>query len=205
MRVYIWGESERYRNYRRAVEAAGGVVQFYGDPEKCGALLLPGGGDLEPWRYGQANTASHGLEPARDTAELELLDRFLTRKKPVLGICRGIQTINVFFGGTLAQDWPGHSAVSGADRYHRVRTIASPLREICGDKCIVNSAHHQILDRVGAGLRVVQWAPDGVPEAVCHAALPVWGVQWHPERLEAAVGMALMRAFLSQEEKNVKK
>ena len=98
MRVYIWGESERYRNYRRAVEAAGGVVQFYGDPEKCGALLLPGGGDLEPWRYGQANTASHGLEPARDTAELELLDRFLTRKKPDLGICRGIQTINAFLG-----------------------------------------------------------------------------------------------------------
>ena len=75
MRVYIWGESERYRNYRRAVEAAGGVVQFYGDPEKCGALLLPGGGDLEPWRYGQANTASRGLEPARDTAELETLRR----------------------------------------------------------------------------------------------------------------------------------
>ena len=198
MRVYIWGEPERYRNYRRAVEVAGGTVQFRGDPAKCGALLLPGGGDLEPWRYGQANTASRDLEPDRDMAELELLDRFLAWKRPVLGICRGIQTINVYFGGTLVQDWPGHSAVAGADRYHSVCTAASPLWDICGDRCIVNSAHHQILDRIGTGLRVIQWAPDGVPEAVCHETLSVWGVQWHPERLGGLVGEALLRAFLSQ-------
>ena len=198
MRVYIWGEPERYGNYRRAVEAAGESVQFCGDPAECGALLLPGGGDVEPWRYGQPNTASRGLEPDRDAAELELLDRFLAWKRPVLGICRGIQIINVYFGGTLVQDWPGHSAVSGTDRYHGVCTVASPLRYICGDRCIVNSAHHQILDRIGAGLRVIQWALDGVPEAVCHKALPLWGVQWHPERLDDPVGGALLRAFLSQ-------
>ena len=198
MRVYIWGEPERYGNYQRAVEAAGGTVQFRGDPAKCGALLLPGGGDLEPWRYGQANTASRGLEPERDAGELELLDRFLTWKRPVLGICRGIQTVNVYFGGTLVQDWPGHSAVSGADRYHIVCAATSPIREICGDRCVVNSAHHQILDRIGTGLQVVQWAPDGAAEAVCHKVLPIWGVQWHPERLPGAVGTVLFRAFLSQ-------
>lgn len=198
MRVYIWGEPERYGNYQRLVEAAGGTVQFHGEPAECGALLLPGGGDMEPWRYGQANTASRELEPDRDTKELELIDRFLAWKKPVLGICRGVQTINVYFGGTLVQDWPGHCAVLGADRYHRARSAPSILTTACGDRCIVNSAHHQILDRIGAGLRVVQWAADGAPEAVCHEKFPVWGVQWHPERLEEPVGEALMRTFLSQ-------
>ena len=197
MRIYIWGAAERYGNYRRAVEITGGTVQFCGEPAGCDGLLLPGGGDLEPWRYGQANTASCGLEPDRDAAELELIDWFCTWKKPILGICRGIQTINVYFGGTLLQDVPGHSAVSGRDRYHSVRCIPSPLTRACGEQCIVNSAHHQVLDRVGTGLQPVQWAPDGVVEAVCHESLPVWGVQWHPERLAGVNGKALLAAFLN--------
>ena len=68
MTIYIWGNASRYENYQRAVELAGDQVQFGGDPEGCAALLLPGGGDLEPWRYGQKNTASRGLEPLRDAA-----------------------------------------------------------------------------------------------------------------------------------------
>ncbi|MDO4314727.1 MAG: gamma-glutamyl-gamma-aminobutyrate hydrolase family protein [Oscillospiraceae bacterium] len=196
--VYIWGGPERYKNYRRAVEAAGGRVRFGGSAAGCGALLLPGGGDMEPWRYGQANTGSRGLEPARDRAELLLLERFTAAKKPVLGICRGLQTINVFFGGTLVQDLPGHSAVGGIDRLHSVRTAPSPLRELYGERCVVNSAHHQAADRLGSGLRAVQWAPDGTVEALCHQSLPVWGVQWHPERIgDVLDGGRLFRAFLS--------
>ena len=181
--VYIWGEATRYENYRRAVEAAGGTVRFGGTPEGCDALLLPGGGDMEPWRYGQSNTASRGLEPERDTAELMLLERFTAAGKPVLGICRGIQVINVFFGRTLCQDLPGHSAVDGHDSFHTVRTARSPLLAVCGPLCRVNSAHHQAADAPGRGLRAVQWAEDGAVEAVCHDCLPVWGVQWHPERI----------------------
>ena len=195
--VYIWGEAERYENYRRAVEAAGGTVRFGGTPEGCDALLLPGGGDMEPWRYGQSNTASRGLEPERDTAELMLLERFTAAGKPVLGICRGIQVINVFFGGTLCQDLPGHSAVDGHDSFHTVRTARSPLLAVCGPLCRVNSAHHQAADAPGRGLRAVQWAEDGAVEAVCHDCLPVWGVQWHPERLSGELGGRLLRAFLA--------
>lgn len=199
--VYIWGEAERFANYRRAVGLAGGLAVFgresRGQGRAWDALLLPGGGDLEPWRYGQENTASRGLEPERDRAELELLAEFTAAGKPVLGICRGLQAINVFFGGTLVQDIPGHSAVDGADRLHRVRTAASPLRAICGAEALVNSAHHQAADRLGSGLRAVQWAGDGVAEALCHDLLPVWAVQWHPERLEASgAGRRLMEAFL---------
>ena len=195
--VYIWGEATRYENYRRAVEAAGGTVRFGGTPEGCDALLLPGGGDMEPWRYGQSNTASRGLEPERDTAELMLLERFTAAGKPVLGICRGIQVSNVFFVGTLCQDLPGHSAVDGHDSFHTVRTARSPLLAVCGPLCRVNSAHHQAADAPGRGLRAVQWAEDGAVEAVCHDCLPVWGVQWHPERLPGELGGRLLRAFLA--------
>ena len=198
MRIFIWGAPRSYGNYARAIAAGGG--ELVGSPEaadRCGGLLLPGGGDLEPWRYGQANRASRSLDPERDAGELALLDRFTARGKPVLGICRGLQVINVFFGGTLCQDLPGHSTVAGIDRLHTVRTAPGPLRRLYGERCIVNSAHHQAADRLGSGLRAVQWTPDGTVEALCHATLPVWAVQWHPERLSGVTdGVKLIRAFL---------
>lgn len=197
--VYIWGEPESFANYRRAVEAAGGRAFFGGGIHgraACDALILPGGGDLEPWRYGQKNTASRNLEPERDEAELQLLEKYTAAGKPVLGICRGLQTINVFFGGTLAQDIPGHSAINGADRVHPVRAVPSPLPPLCGGE--VNSAHHQAADRLGSGLQAVQWGMDGVVEALCHQRLPVWAVQWHPERLAVSdAGRQLFKAFLA--------
>ena len=199
--VYIWGEPERFASYRRWVESAGGRAVFgresRGTAAAWDALLLPGGGDLEPWRYGQENTASRGLEPERDQAELALLQEFTAAGKPVLGVCRGLQTINVFFGGTLAQDIPGHGALDGRDRLHNVRTAPSFLRALCGESLTVNSAHHQAADRLGSGLRAVQWAGDGVAEALCHRRLPVWAVQWHPERLgDLRLGRRLLGAFL---------
>lgn len=199
--VYIWGGPERFANYRRWVEAAGARAVFgaaaAGQAQLWDALLLPGGGDLEPWRYGQENAASRDLEPERDEAELYLIQSFTDAKKPVLGVCRGLQTVNVFFGGTLVQDVPGHGALEGGDRMHGVRTAPSPLRPLCGERAAVNSAHHQAADRLGAGLLAVQWAEDGVVEALCHRRLPVWGVQWHPERLgDRALGRRLLGAFL---------
>lgn len=204
-RIYIWGTEQEYSNYTEAITAVGGQACFAGDIEACGALLLPGGGDLEPWRYGQRNTASRNLEPNRDGMELSLLDHFTAAGKPILGICRGMQTINVFFGGTLHQDVPGHSAADGIDRLHRVRTLPSPLSALYGTECVVNSAHHQAVDRLGSGLRGIQWTEDGVLEAICHRAMPVWAVQWHPERLRgrfakrgAADGETLFAWFLEQ-------
>ena len=198
--VYIWGTPGRFANYRRWAASAGGRAVFgaksEGQAALWDALLLPGGGDLEPWRYGRENTASRSLEPERDEAELRLLQDFTAAGKPVLGVCRGLQVINVFFGGTLAQDIPGHGALEGRDRLHAVRTAPSALLPFLGEKALVNSAHHQAADRLGTGLRAVQWAADGVVEALCHRRLPVWGVQWHPERLSPA-GRDLLGAFLA--------
>lgn len=201
--VYIWGGPERFANYRRWVASAGGRAVFgdavRGQAGRWDALLLPGGGDLEPWRYGQRNAASRNLEPGRDEAELRLLQDFTAAGKPVLGVCRGLQVINVFFGGTLAQDVPGHGAWKEGDRLHAVRTAPSPLRELCGEAAAVNSAHHQAADRLGSGLQAVQWAEDGVVEALRHRRLPVWAVQWHPERLgNRALGRRLLEAFLEE-------
>ncbi|MEI3346890.1 MAG: gamma-glutamyl-gamma-aminobutyrate hydrolase family protein [Dysosmobacter sp.] len=162
----------------------------------CSALLLPGGGDLEPWRYGQKNTASQGLEPERDCAEFELIERYLSLRRPILGICRGMQVLNVFFGGTLLQDLPGHSQIQGQDRFHFIQTFPSPFAQLYPSLSIVNSAHHQAVDRPGSGLQVVQIALDGTPEALTHQHHDVWGVQWHPERL-GPNGLRLFHAFLS--------
>ncbi|WP_300636674.1 gamma-glutamyl-gamma-aminobutyrate hydrolase family protein [uncultured Oscillibacter sp.] len=199
--VYIWGSAEQYPRYRAWVESAGGRAVFGDASQGPGALwdalLLPGGGDLEPWRYGQGNAASRGLEPERDEAEFQLLQEFTAAGKPVLGVCRGLQAINVFFGGTLVQDIPGHGAWEDGDRVHGVRTAPSPLGALCGGSLAVNSAHHQAADRLGGGLQAVQWAGDGVVEALCHRRLPVWAVQWHPERLrDRSLGRRLMGAFL---------
>jgi len=200
-RIYIWGDAKRFANYRRWAASAGGRAVFgresAGQAEIWDALLLPGGGDLEPWRYGQEDTASRGLEPERDAAELRLLEAFTAAGKPVLGVCRGLQVINVFFGGTLVQDIPGHNAVDGVDRLHSVRTAPSPFRALWGERSLVNSAHHQAADRLGSGLQAVQWAEDGVAEALIHQRFPVWAVQWHPERLgDPGPGQWLMGAFL---------
>lgn len=201
--LMILGDPDRYRNYQAAVTAAGGKICFSANPAPaggCHGLLLPGGGDLEPWRYGQDNTASRDLEPERDALELALMERFTAAGKPILGICRGMQTINVFFGGTLCQEVPGHSALGKIDRLHTVHTAASPLDALYGRCAVVNSAHHQAADRLGSGLRAVQWTADGVAEALCHETLPVWAVQWHPERLRGAGradGQRLFQAFLA--------
>ena len=200
MQVCIPGDAETYRNYGAAVRLAGGVPCFHSAPDACDCLLLPGGGDLEPWRYGQENVASQGLDPARDALEWELLEYFTSRELPVLGVCRGMQTINVFFGGNLIQDWPGHSAVNGADQFHAVTAIPSLLQTLYGSRCTVNSSHHQVVGQLGYGLDALQWADDGAVEALRHRTLPVWGVQWHPERMPEGTGtdgLLLYRAFLS--------
>lgn len=209
-KIYVYGDADTFRNYKCALEAAGGLPCFGTRPEACDALLLPGGGDMEPWRYGQENIACRNLEPERDAAELELLSLFVGWKKPILGICRGMQTINVFFGGTLVQDIPGHAQFQGIDRLHGVHAVdlsdpADFTQKLYGGNCFVNSSHHQCVGRLGTGLCVSQRAPDGTVEAFYHKSLPIWGVQWHPERLvdplskQAIVdGEALYRFFIKE-------
>lgn len=196
MRIYLDGNPEIYRNYKQAVERAGGTLQFGGEPRSCDALLLPGGGDLEPWRYGRKNEGSENLDPQRDNTELGLLELFVRMRKAVFGICRGLQVINVYFGGTLIQNLDGHSAENGVDRLHLIHTTDPALQKLCGETAVVNSAHHQAIERTGAGLQIVQRAADGTIEAIRHESLPILALQWHPERLRTPVGENVFQWFV---------
>ena len=206
--ILIPGRKESFANYSSAVEAVGGQVVFSEEPARLPSfdgLLLPGGGDVEPWRYGMENTASRDMDSRRDALEFAVLERSLTAGVPILGICRGAQVINAALGGTLQQDLPGHSRAEGADRLHHAWGVPSFLTELYGSSVIVNSAHHQAVELPADQLRPVQWAPDGTVEAMEHECLPVWCVQWHPERLcgsfakrGAADGDLLFQAFLKR-------
>jgi putative glutamine amidotransferase len=152
-------------------------------------IVLSGGGDLAPERYGQPNTASEEISPARDETEYRLLALAVERRLPVFGICRGIQVLNVFFGGGLIQDIPAqlHSPISHDGEATHPVTIVDPRLERVVERgeLHVNSYHHQgvTADLLAPDLEVFAICEaDGVIEGVLHRTLPVIGVQWHPER-----------------------
>ena len=192
--------------YANAVLAAGGVAVVL--PPQVGnvdalfdvvdGLLLSGGGDVEPWRYGagQVHETTYGLSPERDEFELQLVAAAIDRDVPLLGICRGMQVLNVALDGTLIQDVASEHDAAVPVRHrqqddgltpdevgHPV-TVGDPtLRRLFPEEAVgVNSFHHQAIDRLAAGLAPAAYAPDGIIEAV---VLPtrglVLGVQWHPE------------------------
>lgn len=146
---------------------------------RCDGLLLSGGGDLHPARYGQrVQSGLHlSIDPVRDEEEQALFQAFFSRGKPILGICRGAQAINVFLGGTLRQHIEGHSGCC-----HRVRCVPR-LAALVGVAPTVNSYHHQAVDAIAPSLHAAAWADDGTVEAVMHGSAPILGIQWHPERM----------------------
>ncbi|MDR2990842.1 MAG: gamma-glutamyl-gamma-aminobutyrate hydrolase family protein [Burkholderiaceae bacterium] len=163
--------------------------------DQLDGLVLQGGVDIHPNRYGQQPWqpgADAACDPVRDAYELELLGGFIHADKPVLGICRGAQLINVHFGGTLVQDipsqWPDALAHYDPQRYDHLTHDVCPepgslLEHIYGGALRrVVSIHHQCVQRLGNGLTIEAFSPDGVPEAIRHRGYRfVVGVQWHPE------------------------
>lgn len=189
--------------YVAAVEEAGGIaVTLPAQPKAVpelivalDALILTGGGDVDPVHYGQPlHTATRSIDPDRDRFELDLTRMAVERGLPLLGICRGIQVLNVALGGTLIQDVPDqvpaalvHQTPEDAPiATHHVRlqpdSHSAALIQ-CAD-LLTNSAHHQAIQSLAPALRAVGWSQDGVVEAVesMDEAFVV-GVQWHPELL----------------------
>lgn len=145
-------------------------------------LVLAGGGDLHPSRYGQTmDREDLLLDPIRDAEEEALFHAFYARAKPILGICRGVQLINVFLGGTLHQHLDAHSNCC-----HPV-TLSPPLAQILPGCTTVNSYHHQAVDQIAPVLTAAAYAPDNTVEALVHPSAPILGVQWHPERMVPSV------------------
>ncbi len=183
--LFLYGKAEDYPNYVNAVEQLGAKILATTDEHRaaeCDGLLLPGGGDVRSTLYGQENNGSHQPNDERDNGEFRVIARFLALERPILGICRGMQILNIVFGGTLHQDILGHSQVDGKDHVHLSRTDDPLLKNLYGAEFFINSAHHQAVDQLGVGLKAIQWSKDGYIEAMRHESRPVWGVQWHPER-----------------------
>lgn len=170
-------------------------------------LVLPGGGDIDPGRYGQSRSPElYDVNPPQDDLDFRIASAAVAQEMPILGICRGMQILNCLFGGTLHQDLQPtvttHRIMS-ADvaewSWHRVALRSgSPLALASGTEgpCIA-SAHHQGIHRLGAGLILEGAAPDGLPEAFSTTNGLIWAVQWHPEAEGTApsVQLAPFRLF----------
>ncbi len=182
-----------YADYARGVLAAGGLpvnlpldvdpAEFAG---RLDGIVLSGGADVWPERYGaEPAPTADPAETERDAFELSLLDAAVASAIPVLGICRGLQLINVQAGGTLHQDIPEHARYDQAPEAtaHPITIVpGSQIAGLYGNEHHVNSLHHQTVDRLGSGLRVTA-EHEGTVEGLEHESLPILAVQWHPEML----------------------
>ena len=170
------------------------------------ALVLCGGCDVHPRFYGEEVNGSVNMEPQRDEAEYALIRAFLAAGKPIFGICRGCQLLNVYFGGTLYQDLPSQIPGCGQHRmeapFHRAchQCIPEAGTPMADWGCFgINSHHHQAIKDIAPGYMTMGKAEDGVIEAIFDPAHPFrWGVQWHPERIWdiGDTSAAVFRAFI---------
>ena len=196
-KIYVYGSRDKLENYANALEGSGLEGLFSLDisqAEECDGLLLPGGGDIDPARYGQLPAGSEAPDLQRDAAELELVSRFLAWGKPILGICRGVQLLNVALGGNLIQDLPTVSYHRrDPERGDRVHTVSAGegtfLSSLYGREFAVNSAHHQALGRLAPDLNLAAVSvDDGVPEAGACPEKRIYGVQWRQPHLPVFPG-----------------
>lgn len=198
--------------YETAVEKAGGeALSFHcPDPElDFDGLILAGGGDVDPAEILEENHGSFDIDIPRDKAELALVSRCVYENKPILGICRGHQVVNIALGGNIYQDLPPklrdiHAQdAQGNNPSHPIRLgMATMLSDLYGPEMEVNSSHHQAVYKFGQGLYATAWDEIGLVEAMQHGSLPIWTVQFHPEQMlgegEAFDGQKIFDFFLDQ-------
>lgn len=213
-------DCSKFANYERWIQSTEGFDVIRLNPKasnldelnRCDAVVLSGGEDVHPRRYKREDylTLCDDIDEVRDDFEWRVLDYTQTHGLPLLGICRGLQVANVYFGGTLIPHLPAfakfdHSRTESGDKYHQVAVDPNSfLKNIIGGTAgEVNSAHHQSAARIGTGLVCNALSPDGVVEGLerqdknGHPFLLL--VQWHPERMadqESPLSGNIREAFL---------
>lgn len=224
---YTWGpdSANNYINWLQRADTTVNYIVFYNLPKdsvdywfgQCSGLLLTGGEDVYPAWYGkEADTARCGeFDHYRDTLEMKLIKKAIDEKMPVMGVCRGMQILNVALGGSLYVDIPtdintmiAHRCQDWQHCYHRVNVLpGNLLGQISGaGEGKVTTNHHQALDRVAEPLRVFAVADDGIIESVGYrdTLQPfLLAVQWHPERMDtlSPLSMPLVRRFIEEARK----
>ena len=189
VRILLSG-NQKLQYYVDAVNAVGGeaIAEYLPSiSADYDGLILCGGNDIEPKYYHQEMNGSVNIDAQRDAVEFALLKAYVDAGKPVLGICRGHQLINVYFGGSLHQDIPEkqlHTNMQNIDVTHDVTAREnSVIHHLYGSSFTVNSSHHQAIDCLGNGLIATADWNDQYIEAIEHKSLPIYAVQWHPERM----------------------
>lgn len=191
--IVINPESKMNHNYVAAVEAVGArhiMLDWSGavsEVKNCCGIIITGGVDINPSLYGEENTDSVCVNDVLDDFEIRVIDVAVKNNVPVLGVCRGLQLLNVYFGGTLIQNVAHcdiHKREADKDKIHLSYVEGNSfLYDVYGqNKLNINSAHHQAIKKLANGFRAVQHSEDNLIEAVEHEVLPIYGVQWHPER-----------------------
>jgi len=221
----VTGASARLKNYLEAARQAGAEpvpVSLLLSPTELlqlaqtldGLLLTGSPADVDPARFGAARRPEcANPDHDRERTDFALLEHAFAEHKPVLAICFGIQSLNVFLGGTLVQDIPSEIHTEIRHEWHREKRDPEPfhaariepgsqLAQLAGSReALVNSSHHQSVKEPGRGLRIAARAQDGVIEAVEWTGDSNWvsGVQWHPERMAAtdALAQSLFRSLVS--------
>lgn len=158
--------------------------------KECDCLVVCGGKDTHPKFYGQEPYKENEIYDIKfDEYELSFINEFAKNRKPILGICRGMQSINIALGGTLIQDIPSmlglcHSSTGNGICTHEIKVSPkSALYRAIGLRAVVNSFHHQCVHTLGKNLVISAASHDGIIEAIESTAMPIFGVQWHPERM----------------------
>jgi len=212
-KILIPGNGPKIKNYQDAcffigVESC--LADEFTSPEGFTGLLIPGGCDIHPSIYGSTNMGSRLCNKKKDLYQLKEIAAFVEAGLPVFGICRGLQLINVFLGGTLNQDIPGHLIEN--EGTHEVF-----FNEFCPElmladevlvkerfkegnrwraSAMVNSTHHQCINQLAEGLTVFACSDDGIPEGIIHKSGKILGVQWHPERMMEKGGLSVFKEFI---------
>lgn len=195
--IAILGRSKDTVNYERFLTGNGFTALTTLSPAQvtsCQGLLLPGGGDITPAFFGEKNKGSHSIDTELDILQFQALDLCIQHHIPVLGICKGMQLINIAFGGTITQHMPQAALhqTAGRDLYHATyfapgSYLSALYKQQNSDIAFVNSCHHQCINKLGNDLQIIQYSKEDLcPEAILHETLPILGLQWHPERLDPA-------------------
>lgn len=225
MRIALSSGSGNYVNWVHRADSLAEIIDLKGLPvdsalnliSTCDAIVFTGGEDVVPSYYGKGfDSARCESNPERDTLEFALIKESIKLGLPVLGVCRGMQILNVALGGTLIVDIPAdhpgdviHRCEDYTRCVHSVMIVnGSNIYKISqADMGMINSNHHQAVEKTAPGIRVVAWSTDSIAEAIEWENLKnkpfFMAVQWHPERMDTInpLSMPLMRAFLEAAKK----